>query len=158
MVNSSVDQHSAFPHQVVCKHTSNYQRKIEKKVAQSEVELFSSMKKNDYVISCSCSPENKSKNSQKISHRYHSACFFFFFLFPRLFLIIGILRLIGRKKNKAIFKSTIFLRDRHLPGLLYNLSVIREIHYHLLFRAKTLFTTFYDSVKIESPHCSANQT
>lgn len=83
---------------------------------------------------------------------------FFFFLFPRLFLIIGILRLIGRKKNKAIFKSTIFLRDRHLPGLLYNLSVIREIHYHLLFRAKTLFTTFYDSVKIESPHCSANQT
>ena len=76
----------------------------------------------------------------------------FFFLFPRLFLIIGILRLIGGKKNKAIFKSTIFLRDRHLPGLLYNLSIIREIHYHLFFRAKTLFTTFCDSVKIESPH------
>lgn len=108
MVNSSVDQHSAFPHQVVCKHTSNYQRKIEKKVAQSEVELFSSMKKNDYVISCSCSPENKSKNSQKISHRYHSACFFFF-LFPRLFLIIGILRLIGGKKTRLFLKVLYFL-------------------------------------------------
>ena len=52
-----------------------------------------------------------------------------------------------REKKQGYFKSTIFLRDRHLPGFLYNLSIIRESHCYLFSKAEVLFTTCYDSVK-----------